>query len=90
MSGAIAPGIPAAVSAGRVSLRPWGFDLDDVKAKTLLLYGADDEIAGPRHGKWYQKNLRHARYEQSPGRGHLVLIDTWPRALSHLAPHARR
>jgi hypothetical protein len=44
----------AADTAGYM-LRPWGFDLDDVNAKTLLLYGADDQVAAPRHGKWYQR-----------------------------------
>lgn len=72
------------------TLRPWGFDLGDVYAKTLLLYGSDDPVAGPQHGKWYRQNLRRARYEQSPGRGHLLLLDTWSRVLSHLAPHAER
>jgi pimeloyl-ACP methyl ester carboxylesterase len=71
-------------------LSPWGFDLGQVAAKTLLLYGARDPVVGPRHGKWYQPRLPNARYEQSPDAGHLVILPTWRRALAHLAPGARR
>jgi pimeloyl-ACP methyl ester carboxylesterase len=72
------------------SLRPWGFDVAGVSAKTLLIYGADDPVAGPRHGQWYQRHLPQARYEQAPGAGHLVVVPLWSRALSHLAPGSGR
>ncbi len=70
-------------------LRPWGFDVADVRAKTLLLYGSADPIAGPRHGKWWQRRLPDARFEQVPGAGHLVVMPMWERALAHLAPRRR-
>jgi pimeloyl-ACP methyl ester carboxylesterase len=70
-------------------LQPWGFQPSEVAAKCLLIYGAKDEI-GPRHGKWYQRALPQARYEQAPGAGHLVVIPQWARVLSHLAPSRRR
>jgi pimeloyl-ACP methyl ester carboxylesterase len=70
-------------------LQPWGFELADVRAKTLLLYGAKDAI-GPRHGKWYKERLPDARYEQLPNAGHLAVMLIWKRALSHLAPHRKR
>jgi pimeloyl-ACP methyl ester carboxylesterase len=87
---ALAQGLTGLVSdlAG-CCLRPWGFDLGDVRAKTLLLYGSADPIAGPRHGKWWQQHLPDARYEQMPGAGHLVVIPMWARALAHLAPGRR-
>jgi pimeloyl-ACP methyl ester carboxylesterase len=71
-------------------LGPWAIDPGRIAAKTLLLYGAKDPIAGPRHGKWYQPRLPNARYEQSPNTGHLVILPTWRRALAHLAPGAKR
>jgi pimeloyl-ACP methyl ester carboxylesterase len=71
------------------SLRPWGFDPCDVHAKTLLLNGSVDPFAGPRHGKWWQRNLPDARFEQVPGAGHLVVLPMWARALAHLAPRRR-
>ncbi|GIH04713.1 alpha/beta hydrolase [Rhizocola hellebori] len=71
-------------------LAPWGFEPEQVEAKTLLVYGAADPVAGPRHGKWYQRRVPDARFEQSPGSGHLDIIPRWQRVLSHLAPHSKR
>jgi pimeloyl-ACP methyl ester carboxylesterase len=71
-------------------LRPWGFEPGEVRAKTLLIHGAKDPIAGPRHAKWYQPRLPDARFEQVPGAGHLVVLPKWERVLSHLAPGRKR
>ena len=67
-----------------------GFEPSQITAKTLLLYGAKDPIAGPRDGKWYQQRLPNARFEQVPGEGRLLVAPMWRRALSHLAPNHRR
>jgi pimeloyl-ACP methyl ester carboxylesterase len=66
-------------------LQPWGFEPDAVQAKTLLLYGSRDPLAGPRHGRWWQARLPDARLEVVPGGGHLLLIPMWAHVLSHLA-----
>jgi pimeloyl-ACP methyl ester carboxylesterase len=71
-------------------LRPWGFEPVEVRAKTLLVYAAQDPVAGPRHGKWWQRHLPSARYEQSPTHGHLVALPAWSRVLSHLSPRQVR
>jgi pimeloyl-ACP methyl ester carboxylesterase len=68
------------------ALRPWGFNPADVAAKTLLVYGAADPVAGSSHGRWWQSRIPDARLEMSPGVGHLVVIPQWARILSHLAP----
>jgi pimeloyl-ACP methyl ester carboxylesterase len=67
-------------------LQPWGFEPDEVQAKTLLLYGSQDALAGPRHGRWWQSRLPDARLEVAPGAGHLLVVPFWARALAHLAP----
>jgi pimeloyl-ACP methyl ester carboxylesterase len=66
-------------------LQPWGFEPRQVRAKTLLLYGSRDVLADPRHGRWWQARLPDAHLEVVPGAGHLVVVPTWARALSHLA-----
>jgi pimeloyl-ACP methyl ester carboxylesterase len=71
-------------------LQPWGFEPEAVQAKTLLLYGSNDPIAGARHGSWWQKQLPNARLEIVPGAGHLLVIPMWARALAHLAPRSKR
>jgi pimeloyl-ACP methyl ester carboxylesterase len=67
-------------------LRPWGFEPGAVHAKTLLLYGSRDPIAGPRHGQWWVRELPDAHLEVAPGRGHLLVLSAWSRVLSHVAP----
>lgn len=62
--------------------RPWGFDLSAVEAKTLLLYGEADDVAGRAHARWYRKHLPDARLEMVPGVGHLLIIPTWERVLA--------
>jgi pimeloyl-ACP methyl ester carboxylesterase len=67
-----------------------GFELSEVNAKTLLLFGAKDPLTGFRHGSWWQKRLPDARLEMSPQGGHDLLVPMWKRVLSHLAPHCKR
>ena len=67
-----------------------GFELSDVTAKTLLLFGAKDPLTGSRHGVWWQKRLPDARLEMNPQGGHELLVPMWKRVLSHLAPHCKR
>lgn len=71
-------------------LQPWGFEPNEVQAKTLLLYGSKDPVAGSRHGTWWQKHLPNARLEVVPGAGHLLILPMWHRVLSFLAPRTRQ
>jgi pimeloyl-ACP methyl ester carboxylesterase len=71
-------------------LQPWGFEPSEVEAKTLLLYGSRDPLAGPSHARWWHERLPDARLELAPDAGHLALIPMWSRALAHLAPARER
>jgi pimeloyl-ACP methyl ester carboxylesterase len=67
-----------------VLLQPWGFEPSDVRAKTLLVYGSEDRLVEPRHGKWWKKQLPDARYEEVGDTGHLVIRPMWRRIVAHL------
>jgi pimeloyl-ACP methyl ester carboxylesterase len=67
-------------------LRPWGFDPAQVLARTLLLYGALDPVAGPAHASWWERSLADARAEIVADAGHFLIVPTWGLALAHLAP----
>jgi pimeloyl-ACP methyl ester carboxylesterase len=67
-------------------LQPWGFEPEEVEAKTLLLYGSRDPVAGLAHARWWQERIPDVRLEVAPDAGHLVLLPMWSRALSHLTP----
>jgi pimeloyl-ACP methyl ester carboxylesterase len=66
------------------------FEPDDVRAKTLLLYGYADNLVGPAHARWWKDNLANSRIEMMPGLGHDMVVPAWKRVLSHLAPGSRR
>jgi pimeloyl-ACP methyl ester carboxylesterase len=60
-----------------------------VEAKTLLLFGTDDERTGSKAARWWKQQIPHARIELSPGLGHDLLVArgpgrsaTWRRAHS--------
>jgi len=79
---------PRGVAADILSYtaRLWGFEFGDVAAKTLIVNGQADALAGNAHAAFYGKALPDARVEMFPGAGHLVVIPAWDRVLSHLAP----
>lgn len=66
--------------------RPWGFDPGAVAAKTLIIAGQADALAGHAHAAWYQRAIPDARMEMVPGVGHLAVVPMWGRILSHVAP----
>ncbi len=67
------------------TVRDWGFDFEDVRAKTLIVAGKADAIAGDAHANWYRGNLADSHVEVVPHRSHLVVIPEWNRVLTHLA-----
>jgi pimeloyl-ACP methyl ester carboxylesterase len=64
--------------------QPWGFDPEQVRAPTLLLYGEDDVVVPEPHGRWWEKRLPDAELSVVPRIGHLVVVPAWARALEHL------
>jgi pimeloyl-ACP methyl ester carboxylesterase len=64
----------------------WGFDLAEVRAPVLLVYGAEDGLVPPEHGRWYEQQLRDASLTVVPDVGHLVIVPGWQEVLEHVAP----
>lgn len=64
----------------------WGFDLREVRARTLLVYGADDAVVVPAHGKWYRHRIHGAKLRVVRDVGHLVMMEAWRDVLAHVAP----
>jgi pimeloyl-ACP methyl ester carboxylesterase len=62
---------------------PWGFEVSEVKAETLLVYGRADEI-GLAHGDWYASQLANVSRYDVDGVGHLVVVPAWGRVLDFL------
>jgi pimeloyl-ACP methyl ester carboxylesterase len=69
-----AEGLAADVVAGS---RPWGFIVARVHAPATLVYGADDSVIGPAHGRWWARTLPRAELNIRPASGHLVPFLAW-------------
>jgi pimeloyl-ACP methyl ester carboxylesterase len=64
--------------------RPWGFDLGDIQAETLLVYGGSDQLVDRAHAAWYRAHLPHAAEQIVPDVGHLAIVPAWASVLEHL------
>ncbi|PPF66469.1 alpha/beta hydrolase [Rathayibacter tritici] len=67
-------------------VQDWGFAVEAAASPALLLYGAEDAVAGRLHAEWYAARLPDSRLEVVPGRGHLLAIPEWDRVLGFLLP----
>jgi pimeloyl-ACP methyl ester carboxylesterase len=82
-------GVGLAQDVAGFMLRPWGFECAQVRARTLLLYGALDPVAGAAHAQWWERNLSDAHVEMVEGAGHLLIVSAWRRVLDHLLARRR-
>ena len=62
----------------------WGFDIGDIKTKTYLWYGADDQNVSLNMGKYYASKIRGSKFTVYPGEGHLVSVTHAPEILRTL------
>jgi len=68
-----------------LTTQPWGFDPSEVASPVLLVYGEQDVLAAPEHGRWYASTIPNAALEVVPGAGHLVLVPQWRRVLDFVS-----
>ena len=52
-------------------VRPWGFDLAEVRVPTSLWQGSEDLMVPFAHGEWFEAHLPQATVHLLPGEGHL-------------------
>jgi pimeloyl-ACP methyl ester carboxylesterase len=68
-------------------VKPWGFDLAQVRAPALLLHGEDDRIVPSAHSAWLARQLPRAELSLQPGHGHVSILTYGPTALQWLLDH---
>ena len=68
-------GDPNRIAALALILHDFGPALDRVRAPTLILWGADDDIAAMRVARLLESRLPAARLEVRQGVGHLPMVD---------------
>ncbi|MEU8258412.1 alpha/beta hydrolase [Micromonospora inaquosa] len=73
-SAGLAPGIQGWWDDSGSQVRPWGFDLADVAAPVLLMYGRRDVFVPFAHGEWLARQIpgADARWFDDDGHGTLA------------------
>jgi pimeloyl-ACP methyl ester carboxylesterase len=66
-------------------VRPWGFELDRVRAPVLLVHGDADRIVPATHSRWLAVQLPSAELRLRAGDGHLSVLDGALDAMAWLA-----
>ena len=55
-------------------LKPWGFELSDIRVPVLLLQGTEDLMVPPAHGRWLAERIPGVEAEISETEGHMTLL----------------
>jgi pimeloyl-ACP methyl ester carboxylesterase len=72
-----------------VTVRPWGFALDDVKAEVWLLHGERDRLVPIAHGRYLASKLTRCKASFLPEDGHVSPFTRLPEILDWLVPDDR-
>ncbi|MFY0408817.1 alpha/beta fold hydrolase [Solicola sp. PLA-1-18] len=71
---ALAGGPAPLVDDDLAYVAPWGFDVRDVVAPTLVVHGGRDRVVPPAHGRWLAGQLPAAELWLSPDDGHVSVL----------------
>ena len=81
---ATANGLDGMVEDDVSAMAPWGFDLAEITAPTLIMHGTDDRMVPSSHGEWLAAHCPAAELRLQPGVGHISVLDSAPGALAWL------
>jgi pimeloyl-ACP methyl ester carboxylesterase len=57
-------------------VRPWGFDVTEIRVPVLVLHGVQDLMSPPTHGRWLAAQIPGVEAEISDAEGHVTLFTT--------------
>jgi pimeloyl-ACP methyl ester carboxylesterase len=84
VAAAIANGFGGMVSDDVSAMAPWGFDLAEISAPTLIMHGTADRLVPSSHGKWLAAHCPTAELRLQSGEGHISVLNSAAGALAWL------
>ncbi len=69
-------------------VRPWGFDVGDIRVPVLIVQGGRDRVVPPAHAYWLLGACRDGELWLRPNAGHISILDTCGLALDWLRAHS--
>jgi pimeloyl-ACP methyl ester carboxylesterase len=79
-----ANGLDGMVEDDVAAMAPWGFDLTEIAAPTLIMHGTDDRMVPSSHAEWLAAHCPAAELRLEPSAGHISVLDSAPAALAWL------
>jgi pimeloyl-ACP methyl ester carboxylesterase len=73
---ALEQGLTGLIDDDLASVRPWGFDLAQIKVPVLLVHGEEDRMVPAAHASWLAEHVPDAELRLSPGVGHVAVLST--------------
>ncbi|MGN6331265.1 MAG: alpha/beta fold hydrolase [Motilibacteraceae bacterium] len=68
---ALADGVDGWLDDTLALLRPWGFDVAEVRCPVLVVHGSHDQMSPPAHGRWLAAHLPRAEARLGGEHGHV-------------------
>ncbi len=72
---AVAHGVWGWVDDDLAFVKPWGFEVSELRVPVQIRYGVDDVLVPARHGEWLAAHVPHATVIAANGAGHLSTPD---------------
>lgn len=63
-------GVWGSIDDERAHLKPWGFDVADVRAPTAIWYDPNDTVTPPQQAEWLARTIPNAFLKPSDALGH--------------------
>jgi pimeloyl-ACP methyl ester carboxylesterase len=84
VAAATANGLDGMVADDVSAMAPWGFDLAEISAPTLIMHGTSDRLVPSSHGQWLAAHCPTAELQPQSGEGHISVLNSAPSALAWL------